>query len=115
MSNHQSTEQKIHFPLKQSVFSLLIVIGFVCILYFGSTILLPLTIGILSAILLNQPTKTFHKWGLPRWASISLSVIIMLFALLVISGVFTWQVDKIANDWNEIEQKGHASISSRFP
>src|SRR5680860_17212 len=106
MDHQINTDNKIYIPLGRATQILLITIGMIVTLYYGSSILLPLTVGILIAILLNSPMKKFQDWGLPKWASISLSVFLMILIFLVISGVFTWQVDNIAGDWNEIQQKG---------
>ncbi len=110
MTGQKNREEKIKISQVQTARALLIVIGIICVLYFGSTILLPLTIAVLIAIVLNNPVKRFRKWRLPKWAAISVSVFLMVFTFLIISGVLTWQIDKIANDWNEIEEKGSQKL-----
>lgn len=105
-------QNKIHLSLSRTVLIIGLLLGSIVALYYGSSILLPLTTGVLIAILLNTPTKIFHSWGLPKWASISLSVFLLLLLVLIISGVITWQVENISNDWNEIKQRGSQKLEN---
>ena len=110
MTDKTKREEKIKISLILAVRALLVVIGIICVLYFGSTILLPLTTAMLIAIVLNTPVKKFQKWGLPKWAAISVSVFLMGLVFLLISGILTWQIDKIVNDWGEIQQRGSQKL-----
>ncbi|MBY5959070.1 AI-2E family transporter [Membranicola marinus] len=112
MDHKPDRKNKIQLSSPTTIYFLLIVLGVIAVLYYGSTILLPLTLGILVAIVLNAPMKNFQRWGLPKWAAISLSVTIMILVFLIISGLVTWQIENIAGDWDEIQKKGSQKLEN---
>ncbi|SDR78178.1 Predicted PurR-regulated permease PerM [Gillisia sp. Hel1_33_143] len=81
------------------------------ILYIGSSLLLPLFIAAIIAVLLDKPAKKMKKWGVPNWLAITLSVILML----VIFFLFTWligsQINTMAGDWPTIKEKATGKLN----
>ena len=57
---------------------MLIVGGILAFLYIGATVLLPLVVAAIIAILLYKPTQKLQQWGLPNWLAISISIVLMV-------------------------------------
>lgn len=86
--------------------ALLILGGIVTLLYVGYSLLMPLLVAAIIAILLDKPNKKMKEWGFPSWLSITLSILLMLVILSLLSWLIGSQIGAIANDWPTIREKG---------
>src|SRR5690606_10760435 len=97
--------ETLRFPFYAKLaFTLLSLIAIIAILYLAQTIIVPILVAMLFAILL-RPVGAFlqHKARLPHVIATILSVLLMV---LVVVGIFTFisfQVADIANDWDKIK------------
>lgn len=89
----------------------LIVGGVLAFLYIGSSLLLPLVLAAIIAILLDKPTKKLVQWGLPHWLAIILSVLLMVVIFLLLSWLIGSQINTMAGDWPTIKQKATEKLN----
>lgn len=75
------------------------------VLKFGSTFILPLLLSIIIATLLDRPTTKFQEWGLPKWLSITVSMVLMAAVVFLVFWLVGSQVNNMADDWPTIENK----------
>lgn len=90
---------------------ILIVGGVVAILYIGSSLLLPLVVAAIIAILLDKLTVKLKHWGVPNWLAITLSVMVMVVVFLLLSWLIGSQINTMANDWPTIKDKATEKLN----
>lgn len=90
----------------------LILGGIIAILYFGASLLLPLVVAAIIAILLDKPTKKLKKWGVPNWLAITLSVIIMVIIFSLLTWLISSQINAMTNDWPIIKENATQKLNS---
>lgn len=103
---------KIHISGTYLIKMLLIVGGIVAILYIGSSLLMPLLVAAIIAILLDKPTKIFKKWGFPNWLAITLSIILMLIFFSLLTWLISTQINTMGNDWPTIKEKATGKLNN---
>lgn len=91
--------------------ALLIVGGITAILYFGTSLLLPLVVGAILATLLDKPTKKMKSWGLPNWLAITLSVLGMVIIFSLLTWLISSQINNMANDWPTIKENANEKLN----
>lgn len=91
--------------LKQTTFIILLVIGIVAILYFGSGFILPLAFAGLIAMLFTPLSNKLERHGIPRWGSISICVLILLTVVSVLAGVVVWQANSMIQNWSKVQEQ----------
>ncbi|MHB1949209.1 MAG: AI-2E family transporter [Gammaproteobacteria bacterium] len=79
------------------IYRLLLFIFVMCVLYFGQSLLVPLTVAGLLAFLLSPLAKIFEKW-LGRIAGIFIVLIMFLITLSIIIYVLTNQIVEFTNE-----------------
>lgn len=84
---------------------LLLFIAVVAILYYGSTFLVPLAFGAFLAAVFQPLSSRLQKVGLPKWATITLSVLIFVLVFLGIVTLLTLQTRSLVQDWPKIEKR----------
>lgn len=103
---------KIEISAHYLIKAFLIIGAIIVLLHFGYSLLMPLFVAAIIAILLDKPNKKMQSWGWPLWLSISLSVLLML----VVVGLLFWligsQVNVMANDWPTIREKVTEKLNS---
>lgn len=82
-----------------------LVIGIVVILYYGKTLLLPLSIAGLLAMTLNPLDDKLRSWGLSRGLSITGAMMILLFFFAGIFLAVGQQANQFAENWPEMERR----------
>lgn len=95
----------IRNTLTKAVLILLLLIAVMVILYFGSAFILPLAFGGLFAMIFYPLSQKLMARGIPKWGTISLSVLIFL---LVGGGLVTLiglQTRSLVQDWPKIRQE----------
>lgn len=75
------------------------------VLFYGSTLLLPLLVSALIATLLDKPKKLLKKWGLPDWLALTISVILLCIVLFLLVWLISSQLGNMADDWPTIKEK----------
>ncbi len=80
--------------------------------YIGASLLMPLVVAAIIAILLDKPTQKFNQWGLPHWLSITLSLLIMLIIFFLLFWLIGSQINNIADDWPTIKDKASEKLNN---
>ncbi len=80
--------------------------------YVGASLILPLLVAAIVAILLDKPTQKFKQWGMPNWLSITLSVLLMLIIFLLLSWLIGSQLNNIAGEWPTIKDKASEKLNN---
>lgn len=99
------SDQKIEISGPYLIKALLIIGGVIALLYFGYSLLMPLVVAAIIAILLDKPNKKIQSWKFPPWLSITLSVILLLVVVSLLIWLIGSQVNVMANDWPTIREK----------
>ena len=97
--------EKINIAREDFLRVILLIVAILGLLYAGASLLLPLVVSAIIATLLDKPTTKLIKWGLPQWAAITLSVLILLVFFLLLTWLVSRQVSNIADDWPLIRNK----------
>jgi len=105
------SNSKISISGSYLIKALLIFGSISAILYIGSSLLMPLFIAAIIAILLDRPTKKLKKWGFPNWLAITLSVILMLIIFFMLTWLIGSQVNTMAGDWPTIKEKATLKLN----
>ncbi len=105
------SDSKISISGSYLIKMFLIVGSILAILYFGSSLLLPLLVAAIIAILLDKPTKKLKKWGLPNWLSITLSIVLMIVIFTLLTWLISSQVNTMAGDWPTIKEKATEKLN----
>ena len=97
-----SVKKKSRFP--DSVPFVVTCAGIIAALYYGQAILRPLALAILITILLNASTEKLTQieigdFRLRRWMGLTISIGIVIAALLVIARTLTGQLDDLITVW----------------
>ncbi|MFB9056693.1 AI-2E family transporter [Mariniflexile ostreae] len=104
------SHSKLDISGRYLIKAFLIVGGFLALLYFGASLLMPLLVAAIMAIILDKPTQKLNKKGLPNWLSMTLSVTIMVVIVLALSWLISSQVNAIADDWPTIKEKAGEKV-----
>ncbi len=92
--------------------AMLIVGGILAFLYIGATLLLPLVVAAIIAILLDKPTQKLQQWGLPNWLAISISIVLMVVIFLLLSWFIGSQINIMVDDWPTIKEKSTEKLNA---
>ena len=104
--------EKITVSGPQLLRNIFIVVVIFAIMHLGEPLLLPVIVAVLIATLLDKPTTALVARGLPQWAAITLSVLMMIVFFLLLSWLITSQVSNIANDWGTIQTKAEEKFGN---
>lgn len=105
------TENKIDISGTYFIKALLIVGGILLFMFFGAGLIMPLVVAAIIATLLDKPTKKLTKWGLPRWLSMVLSLIMMILTFLLLTWLISSQLNLMAEDWSTIKEKATEKLN----
>ncbi len=103
--------QKIEISASNFIKMLFIIGGLVALFYYGKTLIMPLLVAAIVAILLDIPVKKFNAWGLPNWLSILLSVLLMLVIFFLLFWLISSQINSMAEDWPTIKDKATEKLN----
>lgn len=106
MNRNSSENNKIDISGSYFLRVVFLLIGIWAILYYGSSLLLPLLISAIIATLLDKPTEKLKKWGFPKWLAMTVSLIILSTVLLLLFWLISTQIENMADDWPKIRNKG---------
>lgn len=80
-------------------------IGVVVILYFGRSLLLPLAVGGLLAVLINPVDEQLRKWGFPAWSGITAAFLVLLLFFGGLMAAVGKQALNFSDGWPQTKQK----------
>lgn len=106
------SQDRIHISGIYIIKFLLIVGGIITLLYVASSLIMPLAVASIIAVLLDKPKKKMETWGFPRWLSIALSILLMLIIFSLLTWLIGSQVGVISNDWDTIRQKTEGKLNN---
>lgn len=95
-----STDRLLHFVL-----ILAAIIGSVAFLYFGKTLLAPLAMAGVLAMLFTPLVDKFNDKGWGEGWGIALSALILLFLVALMVGLVFWQIKSFSDQWAEVQQR----------
>ncbi len=96
---------KIDISGKYLLNSVLLLSGIWVILFYGSALLMPLTVAALIATLLDRPTEKLKKWGFPNWLAMTVSLILLVIVIVLLFWLISSQIGNMAEDWPTIKEK----------
>ena len=96
---------KIEISALNQIKILLLVGGILTLLYFGQSLIMPLLVAAIMAILLDIPVKKLKSWGLPNWLAITIAILLMLIIFFLLFWLITSQINTMANDWPTMKEK----------
>ncbi len=105
------SDSKISISGTYLIKALIIIGSILAILYIGSSLLMPLIVAAIIAILLDKPTKKMKHWGFPNWLSIILSVILLVVIFLLLTWLIGAQINTMAGDWPTIKEKATGKLN----
>ncbi|WP_111877819.1 AI-2E family transporter [Aequorivita sp. CIP111184] len=105
------SDSKINISGSYLIKAFLIMGSILAILYVGSSLLMPLFVAAIIAVLLDKPTKKFKQWGLPNWLAITLSIILMIVIFLLLTWLIGSQINTMAGDWPTIKEKAAEKLN----
>lgn len=103
---------KIKINAGNLAIKMLLVGSILALAHFGASILLPLTLAVMIASLLNRPTEKLKTWGVPKWMAITLSVVLLIVVFLLLSWLIASQFGNIIDQWGTIKEKVAQRLSS---
>ncbi|WP_179343345.1 AI-2E family transporter [Winogradskyella ursingii] len=103
---------KVDISAELIIKTLLITGGVLALLYIGKTLIMPLLVATIIAILLDIPVKKLKKSGFPNWLAISLSVLLMLIVFFLLFWLLSSQINNMADDWPIIKEKATVKLNS---
>lgn len=72
---------------------------------------MPLLVAVIIAILLDIVVQKLNTWGVPRWLSITLSIVLMLAVFGLLFWLVSSQVNTMAQDWTSIKIKATEKLN----
>ncbi len=106
------SDSKINISGSYLIKALLIIGGVLTLCYLGASLLMPLLVAAIIAILLDKPTQKFNQWGFPNWLSITVSIILMVIVFFLLSWLISSQINNIAGDWPTIKEKAGEKLNN---
>ncbi len=104
-------DSKINISGSYLIKAFLIVGSILTILYIGATLLVPLLVAAIIAVLLDKPTKKLNQWGVPNWLSITLSIVLMMVVFSLLTWLISSQINTMAGDWPTIKEKATEKLN----
>ena len=81
------------------------------ILYLAQGVLIPLTLGLLLALLLTPVSRWFEQKNVPKSVAAFLSVFVLLLLMAVLIGLLAWQLKGIIKDLSSVEERFNGLVS----
>jgi len=89
---------------RTNIYQTLAIVIFVgVLLYFARSVLAPLAISSILAMLFVSPSNKLEKKGLPRWATALFAVAILLLAATGLFFLFSWQLQSFSDNLDAIK------------
>lgn len=88
--------------LFRSLATLSLAIAIVAALYFGRAVLLPITIGMLVALILHLPIMALHRAGMPKILAVSLLITGVAATLTLLFVMITGPIDHVMETWPQL-------------
>ncbi len=98
--------------LSKAVLQLALLIGIIVVLYFGQSLLLPLVVAALLAMVLNPLHEKFLAWGWPNGLSIAGAVGVLLLFFVGLFSAIGQQAASFADNWPETKERISTQVAS---
>lgn len=92
-------------PLTKTVLFILLILGTVAILYYGSTFLIPLAFGGFFAMLFTPMENWLKDRNIPKGGAIAICLITLLLVIGAFFGLIAWQGHSLTQDWPKIQKE----------
>ncbi|WP_255365496.1 AI-2E family transporter [Bizionia sp. APA-3] len=102
---------KIEISALNQIKTLLLVGGILTLLYFGQSLIMPLLVAAIIAILLDIPVKKIKSWGLPNWLAITIAILLMLTVFSLLFWLVSSQINNMAEDWPTMKEKATEKLN----
>ncbi|MFD1062961.1 AI-2E family transporter [Winogradskyella litorisediminis] len=102
---------KIKISAQSLIKSLFLIGGILTLFYIGKSIIMPLFLSAILAILLDIPVKIMKKWGMPNWFAITLSILLMVVLFCLIIWLVGSQINYMSEDWPTIKEKATEKLN----
>ncbi|WP_178990694.1 AI-2E family transporter [Winogradskyella schleiferi] len=103
---------KINVSATHFIKALLITGCILTLIYFGQSLIMPLLVAAIIAILLDISVKKLSTFGLPKWLSITVSVLLMLIVFFLLFWLISSQINNMADDWPVIKEKATEKLNT---
>lgn len=98
--------------LPRAVLQLALVIGIVIIFYYGKTLMLPIIVAALLAMLLDPVHEKLMSWGASSGISIAACMVVLLLFFGGLFGAIGQQANAFSESWPETQEKMTKQISN---
>ncbi len=102
---------KLDISAQKQIKILFLVGGILTLLYFGQSLIMPLLVAAIIAIILDLPVKIMKNWGLPNWLAISLAILMMLIVFSLLFWLLSSQINTMAEDWPTMKEKATEKLN----
>ncbi|WP_417195120.1 AI-2E family transporter [Bizionia sp.] len=102
---------KIEISALNQIKTLLLFGGTLTLLYFGQSLIMPLLVAAIIAILLDIPVKKFKSWRLPNWLAITIAILLMLAVFSLLFWLISSQINNMAEDWPTMKEKATEKLN----
>ncbi|WP_179021712.1 AI-2E family transporter [Winogradskyella forsetii] len=92
--------------------TLLITGGILALIYFGKSLIMPLLVAAIIAIILDIAVKKLKSLGLPKWLCITVSVLLMLIIFSLLFWLISSQINNMGDDWPVIKEKATEKLNT---
>ena len=92
-------------PYLNPLIIFLLIIASCTILFYGSPFLIPLTYGMMFAFLVNPIHSKLRDWNWNKYLSAITSVSVIVLFILILLGVFGWQIQQLVEQKSEIKKE----------
>ncbi|HEY9000851.1 MAG TPA: AI-2E family transporter [Mucilaginibacter sp.] len=84
---------------------LFVLIGGTTVLYFGRSLLIPLTFALILAMLLRPLCRRLERWGIHRAIASVLSILVLVGFFVLILYLLSWQLDQVMRGGDELRER----------
>lgn len=110
--NISEGENKLHFSIRHIFYVLASFFGIIFLLYFGRPVLVPLAFAFLLSLILYPVSRFFERHGVSRMWSTSWTLILVVLLILGITVLFSTQIIKILQEFDDFKGKLNSLLSS---
>lgn len=96
-----TTKKAINAPLS----ALLLIIALVAVLYYGQSLLIPITYGAMFAFLVNPIHDKLLKWISNKYITACISTFTIFLFVVILLSVLGWQIQELSEQWEEIKKE----------
>jgi predicted PurR-regulated permease PerM len=91
--------------IRQALYIVLLLIGVVAILYYGSSFLIPLAYGAMFAFLVDPVHRQLLAWGSNKYLSAVLSTLLVVLFIVLLLSALAWQIRELVEQSDQVRQE----------